>query len=448
MIIHIRCSSLKYHKKIIVMRNQVKLILSIVLCSISQVFYGQEIRSQLKVTDSVYVLAKHEAFEPMLVEHPNGDLYVAGYANETKEPQLWKSTNRGQSWEKIYVGKYEEGADGNSDVDLAIDPSGNIYFMVMKFTQVPNDTTGFDWDSMKGEHIAIGVSKDQGATWKWQYLSKNDYDDRPWVVVASDGSLHAVWNDGKGVHHRTSNNQGDTWEKRPDISSKGGSSHFTAGPNGLLAMRISPESASGLVFDKEVDLIRLSTDFGKSWKDVSVPGNRDWQPFGSSNNEGIHYWVEPISFDSKGNLYYLWSEGKILKLGISKNLGDDWTIHDLYTSENNSFFPFIQIKDGHITCTWLSEYRNMEKMEYKVWHHVVDVYVTSDGIKTSFLEPMYLIDELNYKYQEKVYSNYGGEYFPAITLLDGTIGVVTTLSDSKTKRKGFTWRKLEIDKKD
>jgi len=244
------------------------------------------------------------AREPMLAQHPNGDLYVAGYKNSTESPQLWKSTDVGKNWSSVDVGTREQGADGNSDVDLVIDQNGNIYFLTMRYSTVPADTTGFDWTSMKGEHVAVGISRDVGNTWEWTYLSQNDYDDRPWIDIASDGSVHVIWNDGKGVHYVSSNDQGSTWNERRAIYDKGGSSHLAAGPDGSIAVRISPTSASGWVFDEGADLMLLSNDFGITWSEVTLPGERDWSPeFG----QGTPRWVEPIGWNENGTLYYLWS---------------------------------------------------------------------------------------------------------------------------------------------
>ena len=38
------------------------------------------------------------AREPMVVEHPNGSLFVTGYTNGTDSPQLWES--KAHSWIK------------------------------------------------------------------------------------------------------------------------------------------------------------------------------------------------------------------------------------------------------------------------------------------------------------------------------------------------------------
>lgn len=400
---------------------------------------------QLKTIDSVQVLSEYNVREPMLAEHPNGDIYVTGYANQTKVPRLWKSGDQGKNWSLVNVGKYEDGADGNSDVDLVIDSNGTIYFMVMKYTRRNSENSeGVDAGSRKGEHIAMGVSKDEGTTWNWQYLSKNDYDDRPWVAVDSDLTAHAIWNDGKGINYRISKDFGKTWKIKNDISPKGGSSHLVTGPNGLIAVRITPESASGYVYDNEVDYIKISADFGNTWKQVLAPGKRNWKPLDRLEMGDMQYWVEPLCFDSKGNLYYLWSEGQVLKLGVSKDLGDNWNTNDIYVSSNQSFFPFIQIDEDKLVCTWLSEVTNQAEETYKLWHHVAYIQLGQDKIEPIFLEPMNLIDELNMEYQGKYYPKNGGEYFPAIPLSDGTIGCVTTLDDNKSSKQGFTWRKLEI----
>src|ERR1700704_5253631 len=43
-----------------------------------------------------------QAREPMVVEHPNGTLFVAGYGEA--DPTLWKSADRGTTWTRVAVG--------------------------------------------------------------------------------------------------------------------------------------------------------------------------------------------------------------------------------------------------------------------------------------------------------------------------------------------------------
>ena len=38
--------------------------------------------------------------EPMVVQHPNGMLFVAGYFNEST-PTLYRSADNGSTWERV-----------------------------------------------------------------------------------------------------------------------------------------------------------------------------------------------------------------------------------------------------------------------------------------------------------------------------------------------------------
>jgi hypothetical protein len=187
-------------------------------------------RAALIVTDSTHhvdALAR----EPMIVEHPNGTLFVSGYG--LPGPKLWQSGDGGATWIRVDVGTEADGAVGNSDVDLAVAPEGRLYFVTM----------GFDRSTYEGTHVAIGVSPDAGATWAWTRLSTTRFDDRPWVAVAPDGTAHVIWNDGSGISYAVSQDGGATWTERPSIHPLGGSSHLAIGPGGEIAVRIAPISA-------------------------------------------------------------------------------------------------------------------------------------------------------------------------------------------------------------
>ena len=208
------------------------------------------------------------AREPMLVEHPDGTLFVTGYEGRNESPDLWKSGDGGATWERVDVGSPADGAVGNSCVDLAVAPDGTLYFITM----------GFIADKMEGTHVTVGVSHDVGASWTWTYLSQDQYDDRPWVEVAPDGTAHAIWNDGAGVSYAVSTDGGRSWTERERIHPQGGSSHLAIGRSGELAVRVTPLSASGNQYDEGVDLIAVSTDGGKSWQKEAPPGTREWDP--------------------------------------------------------------------------------------------------------------------------------------------------------------------------
>jgi hypothetical protein len=143
------------------------------------------------------------AREPMIVEHPTGALFVAGYGmlnrpSPVETPNLWKSADGGKTFSRVDVGTTDQGALGNSDVDLALGPEGTLYFATMTFDNTVNE----------GININIGVSSDVGATWAWTQLSNTRWDDRPWVEVAPDGTAHVIWNDGDGLSHAVSTDRG------------------------------------------------------------------------------------------------------------------------------------------------------------------------------------------------------------------------------------------------
>ncbi|MEO1053352.1 MAG: sialidase family protein [Bacteroidota bacterium] len=408
-----------------------RLILIFTLClSISSAVKSQH-NADLTIVEKVDVITTL-AREPMLAEHPNGDLYVTGYANVNQSPQLWKSTDRGKKWVKLDVGTVAQGADGNSDADLVIGKDGTIYLLSMKYTRVPEDTTGFDWSSMKGEHITIGVSKDNGTSWKWTYLSQGEFDDRPWVEIASDGSIHVIWNDGKGVHYTVSTDKGTSWVRRPAIHDKGGSSHLAAGPDGRLAVRVVPISASGKKFDEGVDLLRLSLDFGQSWKEVSLPGARTWS---ADIYAGTPRWVEPIQWDASGNLYYFWSEGKQLKLGVSSDNGKQWSTYLVEDAEHILYYPFLSVTGNDISCTWVSGFGK------DLRHNAAILNINNGQLKIAKL-PAQRLTDLRSRFIADENLATGGEYFPLISLSDGNFGMVTTIQNNADNRLGFSWWRL------
>ena len=192
------------------------------------------------------------AREPMIVEHPDRTLFVGGFGasnigeKRTDQPTLWKSRDGGKTWSLVNVGTEAGGPGyGNSDMDLAVSPDGTIYFVSLLFNA----------EKWEGRQVSIGVSKDVGVTWKWTLLSKTRFDDRPWVEVAPDGTAHVIWNDGAGVCHAVSRDGGLTWTERERIHPQGGSSHLAVGPNGEVAVRVTPASASYNKYDEGVDLI-------------------------------------------------------------------------------------------------------------------------------------------------------------------------------------------------
>lgn len=292
--------------------------------------------ASLVVTQKTEVLGAR-AREPMIIEHPNGALFVSGFGQE--DPKLWKSADHGATWSRVTVGTTADGALGNSDVDLAVARDGTLYFVSMTF----------DRASRAGLRIAIGVSRDAGGTWSWTTLSETRGDDRPWVDVAPDGRAHVIWNDGNGVNHAVSRDRGATWVREQRVHDHGGSSHMAIGPRGEVAVRVTPASKSGFQFDKDVDLIAVSEDAGKTWRKHAAPGARPWTS-GFDDR-----WVEPLAWDGRGALYSFWTVEKELWLARSNDRGATWTQWQVGHSADTSFYPYlIAHGDGEVAATWFS----------------------------------------------------------------------------------------------
>ena len=369
--------------------------------------------------------------EPMVAELADGTLLVTGFPRAphlpARPPSLWRSADGGQSWERVNVGAPEQGAVGNSDTDLAVAPDGTVYFVSM----------GFDRTSGEGTHITIGVSRDNARSWSWTYLAQNPMVDRPWVEVAPDGPAHVIWNDDNGVYHAVSSDGGLTWGDRPKISARGGSSHLAVGPNGEVAVRITPISASGNRYDADVDLIAVSTDRGQTWTRNSVPGSLDWEYTGPG---AVARWVEPLAWDADGYLYHLWSEGREMWLGRSTDHGVTWSKWRIARDDDVVFYPYLVARgSGELAATWFSSADGKS----------VRVAVIETGEVGSDAQP-FVVLSAPLRFESWMESDgewirdTAGEYVPVAYLKDGDLAVVTPLQDVLENRFGFTWWRLEL----
>ncbi len=390
--------------------------------------------AELVLHDPVHYLGGL-AREPMVVEHPNGALFVTGYGSQVHgvdpdaPPSLWRSTDGGSSWRSVDVGTSADGARGNSDVDLAVGPDGTLYFMVM----------GFDRTNKEGTHIAMGVSHDVGASWRWTSLSEDRFDDRPWVRIALDGTAHAIWNDGSGVSHAVSADGGRSWEERSRVHAVGGSSHLAVGPEGEVAVRITPMSASANRFDEGVELIAVSTDGGHHWMKHPAPGTRDWDPTWSDPTK-VPRWVEPLAWDSEGTLYHLWSEGEDLVLARSVDRGAAWTQWTVVDDEAMAFFPYLVARGpGELAATWFTG--SGDGLTANV--ALIQASVTGDDPPSVVRVEPFRPDSWRDSDQERTREP-AGEYLPVIFLSNGDLGVVSPVQDSAGDRYGFTWWAVDV----
>jgi hypothetical protein len=371
--------------------------------------------------------------EPMIVEHPNGSLFVSGYGEST--PTLWKSGDHGATWARVDVGPETSGAIGNSDVDLAVSRDGILYFVTMIF----------DRKVEEGRSVSIGVSKDAGATWSWTQLSKTRFDDRPWVEVAADGTAHVIWNDGNGVCHAISTDGGKTWTERKRIHTQGGSSHLAVGPNREVAVRITPLSASGNKFEDGVDLIAVSTDAGLTWQKHPAPGQREWKPMHDTSVTPPRWveatqprWVEPLAFDGEGALYSLWGNAEGLWLARSPDRGETWKQWRVVESRDTLHYPYLIAQGGgDVAATWFSGHAD------SLQAHVARFVVGADDRPPRMLESRpFQIDSWDTAESPngQPIRDSAGEYLAVALLHDGQLAVVSPIQNRSAKRLGFTFR--------
>ncbi len=139
-----------------------------------------------------------------------------------------------------------------------------------------------------------------------------------------------------------------------------------------------------------------------------------------------------------GNLYTLWSEGTVLKLGISANNGENWREEIISEGGQMAYFPYLEPMGNSLLCTWVSGF------EEDIRHHAAALSITDNEVFVHELQPQKLDIWSRFVAEEYQRTN-GGEYFPIIPLSNGNIGMATPVQNKNGNRLGFTWWELELN---
>lgn len=376
--------------------------------------------------------------EPMVVQHPGGAIFVAGYGDTV--PHLWRSDDNGRSWATVNVGTRADGAVGNSDVELAVGPDSTLYFLNMSF----------DRQKLEGTRIDLATSRDGGATWQWQQLSDTRLDDRPWIDVSADNVAHAIWNDGAGVSYMRSTDGGRTWTERPHLHPMGGSSHLAVGPKGELAVRVVPISVSGNSFNAGEDWLFTSSDRGETWVKRTPPGTRVWEAMRDTtvnppgwNEAPQPRWVEPIAFDATGALFSLWGHENGIWLSRSRDLGATWTTWEIARDSAVTYFPYLIARgDGQLAASWFTGTGNA------VVATVAYIETAGDGAPRVARAPSFPPEAFQQGFPPDTATvrSAAGEYLGMSFLRDGSLGVAVPIQHPAAQRLGFAFRRYTISR--
>jgi len=423
-----------------------------------------------------------EAFESMVVEAPKGTLAIAAqggpwssdkeyaanpaYWDKQWRARVWTSRNHGASWKQSGLGADADNI-GNSDVDLTVAPDGTLYLASMKWSESLGEGLG----------MAVGVSHDVGATWTWTKLSGQRFSDRPWTVVAPDGTAHVIWNDGEGVQHVVSRDGGKSWSAPERIYDHAGSSHVAIGPHGELAVRLIPWSASHNFLKLGADLIAVSSDAGAHWKTWRAPGERRWGTWAAgavhvNRSDGVQEfagkdrsvhrccsaydvprWIEPLAWDGEGRLYSLWTDRTGVWLARSMNQGATWTSWRIVETGAPCFFPYLVARgDGELAATWHSSNSiavggTFSKGFFLRWQAAAITMGHGTAAPRVVKSPAMKLETFNWgdaTHPSGVNLQPAGEYLPVTFLRGGGIGVVTPIQDPRARRVGFTYWRLDV----
>ena len=252
--------------------------------------------------------------------HPDNPdvVYVAAIGQafgKNEERGVFKTTNGGQSWDKIL---YHSDSIGFSDLEFAPDDPNTIYAGAWRGERKP-------WTIISGSREGgVYKSTDAGATWTkltnglpTNLIGKIDFAVSPANPDVVYANIEA--SDDQGGLYR-SNDRGASWEFVSD------NSNLTNRPFYYTNIYANPKNEN-VIFNSALRFLK-STDGGKSWKTLRTP---------HGDNHDI--WINP-------NDTSIWVQANDGGANVTLNNGRSWSTQfnqptaELYQVEVDDQFPY------------------------------------------------------------------------------------------------------------
>jgi hypothetical protein len=206
----------------------------------------------------------------------------------------------------------------------------------------------------------------------------------------------------------------------------------------------------------------ISTDAGAHWKTSRAPGNRKWGTWAAGTAHDVRQdgvqeftgkggatqrccsgndvprWIEPLAWDGRGRLYYLWTDTTGVWLARSADQGATWTSWKIVESRAPCFYPYLVARgDGELAATWHSG--KGDSLRWQAATITVGDATSAPRVLQSQpleLDTFNLGDSLH---PSGLRREPAGEYLAVMFLGRRGIGVVTPIQAPRSGRVGFSY---------
>ncbi len=320
-----------------------------------------------------------DCWEPALATGPNGQVYiVAGRRHGmprdkdfTQQQVLWRSTNRGASFEAPTLVTPE--ASSHFDQRIAVDAKGTIYVSYMDWAP--------DERGRSRSRLRLARSSDGGRTLLARTVTTNRVSDKPELAVSRDGQhLYIVYESAPGPSVVASHDGGETWTE-PAAIVPGEGRHFwpealAVAPDGGVWLAVPSMSDSDIAQRKQTPVtlhVFHSADRGRTWTDVEI-SQSPRLPAGCPHNPSCPVKANGISIavDDRSRAHVLYTEGKTpqepygLFYKSSADGGRTWTAPQVVSAAprpqsgdaaDHDYLAIAASTDGRVCAVWVDDRR-------------------------------------------------------------------------------------------